>query len=62
MSYNPLADVAAPPQPQGAAQGNPQNPLASLAGPMPGLPPRLPAPSAAQATAAIKGARRSNQR
>ena len=54
MSYNPLADVAAPPQPQGAAQGSPQNPLASLVGPMPSPPPRLPAPTAAQATAAIK--------
>ena len=49
---NPLAEQSAPPQPQGAAQGN--NPLASLAGPLPGLPPRPPAPSAAQATAAVR--------
>jgi hypothetical protein len=54
MSYNPLADQSSAPQPQGTAQGNSQNPLASLAGPLPGLPPRPPAPTAAQATAAIK--------
>src|ERR1700681_4488654 len=54
MSYNPLANVAAPLQPQGGMQGNPQNPLARLAGPMPGLPPRPPAPTAAQATAAVR--------
>jgi hypothetical protein len=54
MSFNPLSDKPAPPQPQGGMQGNPQNPLASLAGPMPGLPPRLPAPSAAQTTAAVR--------
>ena len=54
MSYNPLANVAAPPQPQGGMQGNPQNPLANLAGPLPGLPPRPPAPTAAQATAAVR--------
>jgi hypothetical protein len=53
-SDNPLANVRAPQQPLGAAQGNPQNPLASLAGPLPGLPPRPPAPTAAQATAAVK--------
>jgi hypothetical protein len=49
---NPLAEQSGPPQPQGAAQGN--NPLASLAGPLPGLPSRPPAPTAAQATAAVK--------
>lgn len=49
---NPLAEQSSPPQPQGAPQGN--NPLASLAGPLAGLPPRPPAPSAAQATAAVK--------
>jgi hypothetical protein len=54
MSYNPLAEVGAPPQPQGGMQGNQQNPLANLAGPLPGLPPRLPAPTAAQATAAVR--------
>jgi hypothetical protein len=54
MSYNPLANVAAPPQPQGGMQGNPHNPLANLAGPLPGLPPRPPAPTAAQATAAVR--------
>jgi hypothetical protein len=53
-SDNPLANVRAPQQPLGAAQGNPQNPLARLAAPLPGPPPRPPAPSAAQATAAIK--------
>ena len=51
---NPLENQQSAPQPQGAAQGNPQNPLASLAGPLPGLPPRPPAPSAAQATAAVR--------
>jgi hypothetical protein len=51
---NPLADQPSPPQPQGMAQGNPQNPLARLVPQLPGPPPRLPAPSAAQATAAIK--------
>jgi hypothetical protein len=55
VNYNPLSDQASPPQPMGAAQGNnPQNPLASLAGPLPGLPPRQPAPTAAQATAAVR--------
>jgi hypothetical protein len=53
-SDNPLANVRAPQQPLGAAQGNPQNPLARLAAPLPGPPPRPPAPTAAQATAAIK--------
>ena len=53
---NPLENQQSPPQPQGAAQGQPNqaNPLASLAGPLPGLPPRPPAPSAAQATAAVR--------
>jgi hypothetical protein len=58
MSYNPLSDVAAPPQPQGGMQGNPQqqNPLAALAGPLPGSPPpsQQPAPTTAQATAAVR--------
>jgi hypothetical protein len=58
-SYNPLSDQSSAPPPSGtargnAAQGNPQNPLTSLAGPLPGLPPRPPAPTAAQTTAAIK--------
>lgn len=48
---NPLENQQSPPQPQGMAQGN--NPLARLAGPLPGLPPRQPAPTAAQATAAV---------
>ena len=53
---NPLENQQSPPQPQGMAQGQPNqaNPLASLAGPLPGLPPRPPAPSAAQATAAVR--------
>ncbi len=53
---NPLADQQQPQQPQGTAQGNPQgaNPLAALAGPMPGLPPPPPSPSAAQTTAAVR--------
>jgi hypothetical protein len=58
MSYNPLANVAAPPQAQGGMQGNPQqqNPLARLAGPMPGQAPpsQQPAPTTAQATAAVR--------
>lgn len=58
MSYNPLANVAAPPQPQGGMQGNQQqqNPLARLTGPMPGQapPPQQPAPTTAQATAAVR--------
>jgi hypothetical protein len=57
MNYNPLAKVAAPPQPQGGMQGNPQqqNPLARLAGPLPGsAPPQQPAPTTAQATAAVR--------
>jgi hypothetical protein len=57
MSYNPLANVAAPPQPQGGMQGNQQqqNPLARLAGPMPGLPqiPQQPSPTRAQTVAAV---------
>ena len=56
MGYNPLADQPSPPQPMGASgQSNPQNPLARLAGPMPGsAPPQQPAPTAAQATAAVR--------
>ena len=56
MSYNPLANVAAPSQPQGGMQGNQQNPLSRLAGPMPGQapPPQQPAPTTAQATAAVR--------
>jgi hypothetical protein len=58
MSYNPLENVAAPPQPQGGMQGNSrqQNPLASLAGPMPGQAPpsQQPAPTRAQAVAAVR--------
>ena len=55
MSYNPLSDQAAPPRPQGASgQSNPQNPLARLAGPLPSSPPPQPAPTAAQATAAVR--------
>ena len=56
MSYNPLSDQAAPPQPQGASgQSNPQNPLARLAGAMPGSPPpQQPAPTAAQTTSAVR--------
>jgi hypothetical protein len=59
MSYNPLANVAAPPQPQGGTRGspqNPQNPLATLAGPLPGppAPPQQPAPTRAQAVAAVR--------
>src|SRR4051812_30892334 len=50
MQNNPLADQASPSQSSGP-QGNP---LASLAGPLPGLPPRQPMPSAAQTTAAVK--------
>jgi hypothetical protein len=55
-SDNPLANVRAPQQPMGAAQGNPQNPLARLAGPLPGSapPPQQPAPTTAQATAAVR--------
>jgi hypothetical protein len=57
-SDNPLANVASPPRPSGAAQGNPQqaNPLASLAGPlpMPAMPPRMPAPTAAQTQAGLR--------
>lgn len=48
---NPLENQSSPPRPPGAAQGNP---LAQLAGPLPGLPPPPPAPSAAQATAAVR--------
>ena len=50
---NPLENQQSPPQPSGPQQGNP-NPLAQLAGPLPGLPPRPPAPSTAQATAAVR--------
>jgi hypothetical protein len=55
-SYNPLANVRAPQQPLGAAQGNPQNPLARLAGQLPGSAPpqQQPAPTTAQATAAVR--------
>jgi hypothetical protein len=55
-SDNPLANVRAPQQPLGAAQGNPQNPLARLAAPLPGSPPpsQQPAPTTAQATAAVR--------
>jgi hypothetical protein len=53
-SYNPLAEQASQPQPQGTAQGSPQNPLARLAATLAGFPPRQPAPTAAQATAAVR--------
>ena len=49
---NPLADQRQPQQPQGPSQG--ANPLARLAGPLPGLPPPPPAPTAAQTTAAVR--------
>ncbi len=48
---NPLADQPSPPQPMSGGQGNP---LAQLAAPLAGLPPPMPAPSAAQTTAAVK--------
>ena len=51
---NPLADQASPPQPAGAPQAPPQNPLARLAGPLPGLPPPQPAPTQAQTVAAVR--------
>lgn len=52
---NPLANVAAPPQPQGMAQ-QPQgaNPLSRIAPQMGGAPPSQPAPTKAQTTAAVQ--------
>lgn len=50
---NPLADQQQPQPPQGAAQGQP-NPLAQLAGALRGLPPRMPAPTAAQTRAGLR--------
>lgn len=51
-SNNPLANVAAPPQPQGAAtQGG--NPLSRLAPQMGGAPQKPPAPTKAQTVAAV---------
>lgn len=53
-SGNPLSNVAAPPQPQGAAQQQGGNPLARIAPQLGGALQKPPAPTKAQTTAAVQ--------